>query len=657
VTKKPPKQTNRPQPPEDRAAAAAAAMSPPLWGRCGTALIVCLAVCVVSAFVYAGPGFLELIYRSLTDGVFLLLWLVAAYGVGTLVPLPDRSPDSAALRIVSRVALGLGAMSLAALGLGLIGALNRPTTFALVAAGLGICIWRVMRNRDVLATHLRECWNAPAGAGWLWVLVMPLLGVALVAALVPPGVLWGMDEPNGYDVVEYHLQVPREWYEARRIAPLHHNAFSFFPFNVEMHFLLAMQLRGGPWAGMYLAQLMHVGYIALAVAAVYAVARATGGNATVAGVCAAASPWLVMLAPIAYNEGGLLLYGTLAIGWTLVALRDRDRRVAAMAVAGAMAGLACGVKLTGGPMLLVPLPVALIVIAAVRRDASAKAFAAAVLFVAVGVAMFSPWLARNLAWAGNPVFPEEQSLLGRGHFSAVQSERWKAAHSPREDQRSAGARLGAAWEQIIADARFGYALIPFAVVYAALAYRRPETWLLLAMLVLLIVFWLGLTHLQGRFFVLAVPLAALLIAQVRGRVAIAAGVAAALLAVIGLSIVHPRASSYLHDKGLARILGVEALGDLTPQVVNDVPADATLVLVGDAKAFYYQRPMSRLRYRTVFDVTDDADWLTAWAGIPAPNATVLVDPRELSRFGRTYRGLPPAPPEVIGRTDTFILGR
>jgi hypothetical protein len=67
--------------------------------------------------------------------------------------------------------------------------------------------------------------------------------------------------------------------------------------------------------------------------------------------------------------------------------------------------------------------------------------------------------------------------------------------------------------------------------------------------------------------------------------------------------------------------------------------------------------MSRLRYRTVFDVTDDADWLTAWAGIPAPNATVLVDPRELSRFGRTYRGLPPAPPEVIGRTDTFILGR
>jgi len=191
---------------------------PPPWGRRGTAVIVCLAVCVVSAFIYAGPGSLELIYRLLTDGVFLLLWLVAAYGLGTLVPLADRSPDTVSLRVVSRVALGLGAMSLAALGLGLIGALNRPTTFAIVAAGLGVCIWRVMRGRDVLSNRLRECWNAPAGAGWLWVLVMPLLGIAFVAALAPPGVLWGMDEPNGYDVVEYHLQVPREWYEAGKGA-------------------------------------------------------------------------------------------------------------------------------------------------------------------------------------------------------------------------------------------------------------------------------------------------------------------------------------------------------------------------------------------------------------------------------------------------------
>src|SRR5205823_9322486 len=110
------------------------------------------------------------------------------------------------------------------------------------------------------------------GTTWLWLLVVPFFAIAVVGALMPPGVLW-KDEPHYYDVIEYHLQVPREWYEAGRIVPLHHNVFSFFPFNVEMHYLLAMHLRGGPWAGMYLAQFMHGAFIFLTVLAVYALAR------------------------------------------------------------------------------------------------------------------------------------------------------------------------------------------------------------------------------------------------------------------------------------------------------------------------------------------------------------------------------------------------
>ena len=49
--------------------------------------------------------------------------------------------------------------------------------------------------------------------------MLPLLSIAAVGALLPPGMLWHPDEPHGYDVVEYHLQIPREWYEAGRIIP------------------------------------------------------------------------------------------------------------------------------------------------------------------------------------------------------------------------------------------------------------------------------------------------------------------------------------------------------------------------------------------------------------------------------------------------------
>ena len=84
--------------------------------------------------------------------------------------------------------------------------------------------------------------------------------------------------------------------------------------------------------------------------------------------------------------------------------------------------------------------------------------------------------------------------------------------------------------------------------------------------------------------------------------------------------------------------------------------DATDV---DAKAFGYQRPMSRLRYRTVFDVAPGDNWLTSWIGesSPSPGSVILVDPGELSRFARTYRALPPVPQDVLDRPEPFILDR
>ena len=178
----------------------------------------------------------------------------------------------------------------------------------------------------------------------------------------PRGFCAAPDEPHGYDVVEYHLQVPREWYEAGRIVPLGHNVFSYFPFNVETHYLLAMHVRGGPWSGMYLAQLMHASYVVLSGARGLRASRGRSPRrhqaAVFAGVGAASVPWLTLLAPIAYNEGGLLLYGTLALGWTLRAGRGAasgsasGMRGRTLALAGTMAGFACGAKLTAVPTVL-----------------------------------------------------------------------------------------------------------------------------------------------------------------------------------------------------------------------------------------------------------------------------------------------------------------
>jgi hypothetical protein len=495
--------------------------------------------------------------------------------------------------------------------------------------------------------------------------------------------LWHPDEPHGYDVVEYHFQIPREWYEAGRIEPLRHNVFSYFPFNVEMHYLLAMHLRGGPWKGMYLAQLMHVGYVALSVLAVYGVARASAPDPTAnhAGslprsrwtegpsapdpraphaarapiaVLAASVPWLALLAPVGYNEGGLLLYGALAVGWVLRALDTTPREaLARFALAGVMAGFACGVKLTAVPLLLLGLPVATIIVAP-------KLWRAALVFLVVATAAFAPWAARNLAWTGNPVFPEAASLLGRGHFIEVQVERWDRAHSPRPDQQSIGARLAAGGKEIVGNWRFGFVALPLtllALAAAATGRWHRATVLLAAMLLLLLAFWLALTHLQGRFFVLAIPIAALLI----GTVSWWPPAVAAVLVVLALAswgMVHAEFTSRLHGAGWIGVVGVEDLSELNPPGVADVPPDATLVLVGEARAFWYQRPMRTLRYRTVFDVdaTGKQSVVEAWRGDShIAGEWLLIDTEELRRFHRTYHGIPALPSELEGHKQQVLI--
>ena len=162
----------------------------------------------------------------------------------------------------------------------------------------------------------REKLKRPAQFHWLWIALAPIIAIATLCALLPSGLLWG-DEPNGYDVTEYHLQVPREWFESGRIAPLQHNVFSYFPFNVEMHDLLAMHLCGGPWNGMYS---RHMNGYARSTA--LTVLRDSGAllaethprGAIGASLFAGATPWMALLAPVAWNEGGLLLLGSLGSG-------------------------------------------------------------------------------------------------------------------------------------------------------------------------------------------------------------------------------------------------------------------------------------------------------------------------------------------------------
>jgi hypothetical protein len=590
-------------------------------------IAVAVTVFLAVALAWAGPSWLSVLYAIFTDGAILIIWIAAAIGIGRpiLTAFIDESQFPFPLILSTAAALGWGAISLLVLGLGLAGWLNPAVAWAIVTIGAISAFAQIWRHRQKI-----ETWSAkPIGPNWVWLLAMIPAGTAAVAALLPPGFLWG-DEPNGYDVVEYHLQVPRQWYEAGRITPLKENVFSFFPQGVEMHYLLAMELRGGPWRGMYLAQFMHAAMCATAAVAV-------GGAA---GVIVAATPWVLLLAPIAYVEGGVLLYGTLAAAWAM------RRGWRAMAVAGAMAGFACGVKLTNIPMLALAVPIAALV--ADRADWLKRTAA----FLVAAILVLSPWLIRTALWTGNPVFPEAMNLLGHAHFSAVEVERWRRAYLPTTD------RWPALIGQIIGDWRYGYLLIPTGLIAAATRFRSSQSRFLVTLLLLIAAIWLAFTHLQSRFFVLAIPILALMIAEAKWPASWTAVLACFLLA-CSIAPVGSRLMHYLSlDRRLAAaggggLLARQNLAGMRGPDPATLPPGTRLDLVGDACAFWYQVPEAQLTYRTVFDVdsTDETrsvvqDWLNG-SDSPQPGRMLVITVPELQRLSRTYYQIPPLTDEEI----------
>ncbi len=615
---------------------------------------------LIIVFGIAHEVWAEALLQLLTSGLLLLAWLAAGHGFGSFL-FPRREEKRSALINVTAVAAGLGGMSLLVMGLALLGWLNQPVAILLIALGDAAFLWPLIRRRAQVPFRLRALWLRMPGVHFAWLAIVPLAAVTFTAAMLPAGFLWGAEEPNAYDVLEYHLQVPREWFEAGRMLPLTHNVFSFMPFNVEMHYLFAMHLMGGPWVAQFLCQMMHLAFIGLTVAAVYAAVEERGKFIAIcAGLLVASTPWMPMLGSIAYNEGGLLLFGTLAIAWAMRCLPAGHvlKPVRFYALAGAMAGLACGCKLTGVPLLLIGIPLAsggtlvLWGILFVRLPLG-KWFARHLVFVGMGLLVFSPWLIRNYAWVGNPVFPEQQKLLGRGYFSPEQSDRFYKAHKPTANQQAMSARVEELGHQVFADRRFGYALLPIGILGLLVTLRRPESQFLMIVLIGLTAFWLLLTHLQGRFYALAIPIAAMAMAGFMGRrLVVPLAICTMLLVFSGTGFVVMRLNQQSHRNGvnLMQAIGYTEF-DQASGYEKEAPADDTpVVLVGDATAFAFHTPMKRLRYRTVFDVdtSKGRSIFEAWTkGEPADESVFLwINVVELDRFSKTY-GIPSLAPSPL----------
>lgn len=299
--------------------------------------------------------------------------------------------DSPMERASFALTLGFGIVAHVVLLLGLVGLLTLPFVLLALAIGLAVSF---------------ETWTGWLRAARAWPERARVRGAAIAAPLAAvvclPVLLLALYPPTTWDATMYHLAYAKIYLQNDAVVLTPYLRWPVFPQANDMLFTLAMLVQDD-----VLAQCVEL--VMLATLALALVAFGARFLTVRAGWWAAAaflgSPLVIRLGTAAYIDVGLALFATMAIYAVLVWLGGRDDRW--LLIAGVSGGFAVGTKYTA--LVTILLLAAIVAVAsAARRDAWRP-----VLFVAVAVAVCSPWLLRNLYYTHNPLFPFFHGTFGQ----------------------------------------------------------------------------------------------------------------------------------------------------------------------------------------------------------------------------------------------------
>ena len=596
------------------------------------------------------PGkFVTLVFVLFGEGMTPIAWFASAMGWGWLlrrVLLPDITRG-----LVVQTVLGAAVLLLIGWLLAWFGWQNQTTGWLALGFGWIFLIRQGQDNREVFTRP--ETWPALPE---ITMLAAPAAALAVGAATVAPGVLWA-SEARGYDVLSYHLQLPREWLDAGGMVPLEHNVYSFLPNVTESAYMLLGAWHTSIYVAVLASQLLHVAFALLAAVIIAQIVTRLirqadpsqpehGGFAPFAGTLAGAAylavPWTTVTGSMAYNEQSAVALAGAAL---LIAVERRwrvDWRT------GAAAGLLCGMSMMCKPSTMLAPAVFVAALILIARTPRAALVRWVVGFAIAGAIPIGLWMLRNAIWCGNPTFPMLTDVFGQAHWTDEQVARWSDAHMPA---LSLGERLDRVWTMGSAHLQFGFVLWPVAAIAAVWALARSASrqcaLAFVVMFALLGLWWMFGTHLQSRFLIpLLIPACVVLglgihAARPHALSATVASLMVVVLSVFGYTVYlidenQPDAfrggvrAALSGGKPVAFIGGVDDMSfKQNPYLtLNGLPPGCQIYAEGFATPFYAGRPVLvpgsedryyrvPLKYHTVWDASPLGPFLDANQGIPA----------------------------------------
>jgi hypothetical protein len=260
----------------------------------------------------------------------------------------------------------------------------------------------------------------------LGVLIGLLLFFIIPLASVPP-----VDK----DALVHHLAVSKLYLEHKSIFEIPSMPFSYYPMNLELLYMVPLTFGND-----IIPKFLHFGFALLTSYLIYGYLkrRLNAAWALLGTLFFLSLPIVVKLSISAYVDLGLMFFSTGALLFMLKWL-ESGYQSRFLVFSSLFTGLAMGTEYNGLIcFVLLTLFVPCIRLRSAPEDGrgTVKSLGNAVLFVAISLLVFSPWMIRNYLWTDNPIFPlydhwfNPQSIRGQesvGFFAyraTVYGESW-----------------------------------------------------------------------------------------------------------------------------------------------------------------------------------------------------------------------------------------
>ena len=183
-------------------------------------------------------------------------------------------------------------------------------------------------------------------------------------------------------------------------------SFSYMPMNTDLLYLIPMAL--GSEAA---AKLIHFSFAILTALLIYSYLseKVGGGYGIIGFFIYLTTPIVVNLSTTAYIDLSLAFYATLAL-LALLKWREESYSTRWLLYSAVATGLALGAKYSALVVLFI-MCISVVYLYSRGTREQGGAVKAALLYLAVALLIFSPWMIRNIALTGNPLYPLAQGLF------------------------------------------------------------------------------------------------------------------------------------------------------------------------------------------------------------------------------------------------------